>query len=670
MTAPSITVALLTRNRLPLLRQTLEAVLAQLSERDEIVVVDTGSRDGTREWLDSLGDRVRWTGLDAARTDFGAARNAAVREARSDAVAFLDDDCLPAPDWLERIRAALARLDAVGGLALFGQDYRFPFWWSPELAWTIGMSGPSLIRGRADDYPSTSNLAAWRSEFISHPFQESGHGFQSANIYLGGREDAQWWAEARRRGARTGTDIRAVALHRIPQNRIAWGYIVRRARADGVSAWARRPCSDLAEAARHEAMDGLISAVGALARGGRGALRRAAAPLVWSLRQASLLREAAHPPGRSAGAVIHGLRRRSARIWYSGLRTLRQPLRVPDEPRRLLVAAPTFLGDSLLLSAAVAMLARSWPQAAIDVWTRYPRFFTGIAENVRTLTDAETGSKRFQEKTAPGYEVVFAPYYEFGDPGLWRQVLSRRGVTFDRETGFRRDRDYVLAARVVEKDFGSHELLNLVRLLSLWPLTGPLEKPVVRADDGIRAQLRTRHPFLADPEPYAALQMRSGTGMKDWPLERWAELASHFVRATGIRLVVHDPVEEEGVAARLIQMAGLSPTEALAVSCNLDELIALLQDASLAIGICSGPKHLAMAVGTPTFTLYGPTDPVRWGALFDRPLHAWVRSPAGTLTAREHHCLPVNHAMLQIPVDAALEGLIRHCAGLGLGRMA
>ena len=67
--------------------------------------------------------------------------------------------------------------------------------------------------------------------------------------------------------------------------------------------------------------------------------------------------------------------------------------------------------------------------------------------------------------------------------------------------------------------------------------------------------------------------------------------------------------------------------------------------ARLAVGGCSGPKHLAMALGTPTLTLYGPSSPVRWGPLFDRPLHAHVESPVGFLSPREHAGLPANHAM-------------------------
>jgi ADP-heptose:LPS heptosyltransferase len=42
------------------------------------------------------------------------------------------------------------------------------------------------------------------------------------------------------------------------------------------------------------------------------------------------------------------------------------------------------------------------------------------------------------------------------------------------------------------------------------------------------------------------------------------------------------------------------------------ELAALLSAVRLLIGNDSGPKHLAAAVGTPTLTVYGPTDPRTW----------------------------------------------------------
>lgn len=73
----------------------------------EVVVVDDGSPDPV-----SL-DPSRWArafDLSIVRQDNAgpaAARNRGVDTARGEIVAFTDDDCLPAPDWLARLVAAL-----------------------------------------------------------------------------------------------------------------------------------------------------------------------------------------------------------------------------------------------------------------------------------------------------------------------------------------------------------------------------------------------------------------------------------------------------------------------------------------------------------------------------------------------------------------------------------
>ena len=55
--------------------------------------------------------------------------------------------------------------------------------------------------------------------------------------------------------------------------------------------------------------------------------------------------------------------------------------------------------------------------------------------------------------------------------------------------------------------------------------------------------------------------------------------------------------------------------------------MALYSYMDLAVCVDSGPAHLAAAVGVPTVTLFGPTDPARWRpwgpknvALFDKSL--------------------------------------------------
>ncbi len=79
----------------------------------EVIVADNNSRCGIDAVRDCAGDRAHV--VPAPEQGAGAARNAAVAASHGELLAFIDSDCVPAQDWLERGVAALARGDIVGG---------------------------------------------------------------------------------------------------------------------------------------------------------------------------------------------------------------------------------------------------------------------------------------------------------------------------------------------------------------------------------------------------------------------------------------------------------------------------------------------------------------------------------------------------------------------------
>ena len=85
----------------------IESVLAQTREADEIVVVDDGSTDNTAAEVSRLGDRVRY--IHQENAGVSAARNAGVRAARGNWIAFLDADDEWLPNKLQLQLEALER---------------------------------------------------------------------------------------------------------------------------------------------------------------------------------------------------------------------------------------------------------------------------------------------------------------------------------------------------------------------------------------------------------------------------------------------------------------------------------------------------------------------------------------------------------------------------------
>ena len=111
---PTVSVIIPAYNRADLIGETLESVFAQTYRDYEIIVVDDGSTDNTKEVLASLAaaGKLRYTYQENA--GLPAARNTGIRLAVGKYVAFLDSDDLFAPDKLEKQVAVFeANLDAM-----------------------------------------------------------------------------------------------------------------------------------------------------------------------------------------------------------------------------------------------------------------------------------------------------------------------------------------------------------------------------------------------------------------------------------------------------------------------------------------------------------------------------------------------------------------------------
>ena len=95
--------------------QTIECLLRQSLPPDEIIVVDDGSTDGTRDTLRDFDRRI--TLLTQLNSGPASARNRGVRAAKSAFVAFTDSDCLPNNDWLFNLSRGFddERVAGVGG---------------------------------------------------------------------------------------------------------------------------------------------------------------------------------------------------------------------------------------------------------------------------------------------------------------------------------------------------------------------------------------------------------------------------------------------------------------------------------------------------------------------------------------------------------------------------
>ncbi|MGH2728125.1 MAG: glycosyltransferase [Actinomycetota bacterium] len=104
-----VSVVIPTRDRPALLAAALEALIRAVRPDDEVVVVDSASRDPAVRRV-AAAHGVKIVRLEQAGTS--RARNAGVASTTGALVAFLDDDCLVSPSWIEQIERAFEDPDS------------------------------------------------------------------------------------------------------------------------------------------------------------------------------------------------------------------------------------------------------------------------------------------------------------------------------------------------------------------------------------------------------------------------------------------------------------------------------------------------------------------------------------------------------------------------------
>jgi len=109
-----ISVGIITRNRAPDLREAMASLLRQTRPADEVIVVDNGSSDNTRQVVEDFAGilPIRYVYLEEA--SIPAARNRVVENARYEVIAFTDDDCITEPRWLASVERGFLRAENIG----------------------------------------------------------------------------------------------------------------------------------------------------------------------------------------------------------------------------------------------------------------------------------------------------------------------------------------------------------------------------------------------------------------------------------------------------------------------------------------------------------------------------------------------------------------------------
>ena len=165
------------------------------------------------------------------------ARNSGIEVARGDVVAFLDDDAVAAPDWLEQLAQPYTDVLVLGvGGAIAPVWERRPRWFPAEFEWVVGCS----YRGMPVASGGVRNVIGANMSFRRFLLVELG-GFQSGIGRIGTRpvgcEETEFCIRAGRAhpGGAIVYEPQARVRHHVPESRASWSYFVSRCYAEGLS---------------------------------------------------------------------------------------------------------------------------------------------------------------------------------------------------------------------------------------------------------------------------------------------------------------------------------------------------------------------------------------------------------------------------------------------------
>jgi len=282
----------------------------------------------------------------------------------------------------------------------------------------------------------------------------------------------------------------------------------------------------------------------------------------------------------------------------------------PAQPCSILLITLSNVGDAVLTTPVLAALHASYPQAVIDIVTdmRAAALFMHCPwRGAIILKHKQLGWRGtlalVRQLRARRYDLVV----DLRTDGLTLLLRARRRLTrrHSRPTG----------PHAAERHYG------VVRERLSPEAMPPVQVWLSEAEHAFARQQLAGLPG----QRWLALGPGARWAGKCWPVERFTGLVTRLQTQLDALLLLGSEADRSRCAA---VEAGVSlPCVNLAGRTDLLQATAVLECARLFVGNDSGLGHLAAAAGTPTVTVFGPGDPLRYHPW--HPLARWVQSATG-----------------------------------------
>lgn len=286
----------------------------------------------------------------------------------------------------------------------------------------------------------------------------------------------------------------------------------------------------------------------------------------------------------------------------------------PEAVKSILVCQLRQIGDVLLTTPAIELLAARYPDAQIHVLTE-KKCFPMLEHNphIHTIWPLDKQALRNPLKEVAYYRKIAATRFDLAVD--FQQLPRCRAAMFWARATVRLSfpPPWYLSALYTHwhKPQQGYSAQQKAEVLAPLGISWNGEKPRLYLTEDERAKaMRTLEPGNFAHRPFISLDITHRHATRRWPARHYAALLDKLAEALpewGFFLP-YGPGEEQDVrtlaAACTHTERILIPEEVL----SLRHMAACMQRASLHLGNCSAPRHMAVALDVPSFTILGSTS--------------------------------------------------------------
>jgi ADP-heptose:LPS heptosyltransferase len=303
--------------------------------------------------------------------------------------------------------------------------------------------------------------------------------------------------------------------------------------------------------------------------------------------------------------------------------------------QRLLVLRTDRIGDMVLSTAALADLRAHFrharitvlaPEGPVQVLRGHPAVDAVVPLLERRLPPELVGKFDMAIDLTPDERLLGARLAAAtGAP--WRAGFAAWG----------RQAFFTLPTAPARQD---QHIVDLNReLLRALGIPSPTAEPSLHLKPEERAAAQARAAALGAAAPRVVVHPGAHYASQRWATDRFAEVISRLTESVGAACIVVAGPGEEGLAEAI---GAATPDALLPGHLDVRGLMGMIAVADLFLGNNSGPLHIAAALGVPTLSVMGPTDPRRFAPR--RAVDAMVRldlacSPCARARCWHHTCL-------------------------------